>query len=271
MDVIGNKETVTNFSRQAIINYKESLYKPNNAILVVAGGLRHDNLKFKIYLKIIQEKFNGWEKGRTGDFIKITKNQTKPQTLIYNKKTEQAHFCLGFQTFGITDERKYALSILATILGGGASSRLFVEVREKRGLCYYIHTSRELYQETGSIVSQAGVTKDMEKVREAIKAVYEEHKKIYKKGIKEKELRKAKEMIKGRLLLSLEDSFNVGNFFAMGQLLENKIEIPTELIKKIETITSQEVVELAKEIFQLKNLNLSVIGPFEKNLKFEII
>ena len=111
----------------------------------------------------------------------------------------------------------------------------------------------------------------MEKVREAIKAVYEEHKKIYKKGIKEKELRKAKEMIKGRLLLSLEDSFNVGNFFAMGQLLENKIETPTELIKKIETITSQEVVELAKEIFQLKNLNLSVIGPFEKNLKFEII
>jgi len=275
MDVIGKKETVNNFSRQTIIDYRESLYRPNNAVLIVAGGLQQKYQKLNIknkkyisniknYLETIKKKFNEWENGRTGDFIKVTKSQIKPQTLIYNKKTEQAHFCLGFRTFGIKDKRKYVLSVLATILGGGASSRLFVEVREKRGLCYYIHTGRELYQETGYLVTQAGVVKDEDKIKQAIDAVLAEHKKIYQKGIPDKELAKAKEMIKGRMLLSMEDSFNVASFFGFRKLLEKKLISPEEAIAKIEKVSAKEVVDLAKEIFIPKRLNLSIIGPLEK-------
>ncbi len=175
---------------------------------------------------------------------------------------------MGFPTFGSSDKRKYTLSVLATILGGGASSRLFVEVREKRGLCYYIHTGRELYQDTGYIMTQAGVTKDVVKINEAVKATYNEYQKIISGKISSEEIARAKEMLKGRLLLSLEDSFNVGNFFGMKNLLENNSETPEQVIEKIQKVTIKEVQALAKEIFKSEKLNFAIIGPLtEKDIK----
>ena len=265
MDVIGTKETVGNFSRKTIIDYKNSLYQPNNAILIIAGGLsQFSNLTIEQYLLTIKNKFAHWKSDKFTDFIKYSEVQSKPQSLVHYKKTEQAHFCLGYRTFGLHDKRKYALSILATILGGGASSRLFIELREKRGLCYYIHTGREAFQETGYIMTQAGVTKEKDKIKQAVEAVINEHQKIAKTGATKEELKRAKEMLKGRMLLSLEDSFNVANFFGMRQLLEKTQELPEELIKKIEKVTGDEVEELAKEIFVKEKLNFTVIGPLQK-------
>ncbi len=296
MDVIGTKHTVAGYTRNTVVDYMRQLYRPNNAVLIIAGGLEirdsasqflsHESLTLNLskssqgplgsekiaiassqlnyYLNIIKEKFNGWERGEFSDFIKVKESQKEPQKLIYNKKTEQAHFCLGFRAFGIKDERKYILSVLSMILGGGASSRLFVEVREKRGLCYYIHTGRELYQDVGYIVTQAGVTKEEGKVKEAVNAVINEYEKI-KKGVTKEEMIKAKEMIKGRMLLSLEDSFNVANYFGMKKLIEDKTETPEELIVKIEKVTSEQVVKLAKELFTKEKMNFSIIGPLQQN------
>jgi len=289
MDVIGTKETVGSFTRETITNYKRSLYSPNNSVLILAGGLIQNskvqfkiqkyNLKFKNketkeqysniaieqYLHVIENKFGSWKQDNFIGYEKYSQIQAKSQSLVHYKKTEQAHFCLGYPTFGIKDERKYALSILATILGGGASSRLFVEIREKRGLCYYIHTDREHFQETGYIMTQAGVTKEKDKIKQAVGAVVDEHEKIAKIGATKEELRRAKEMLKGRLLLSLEDSFNVANFFGMKQLLEKSPESPEELIDKIEKVTGDQVKELAKEIFVKEKLNFTVIGPLREN------
>lgn len=216
------------------------------------------------YLSIIEEKFSSWKNGQKASLQKVKETQNRPQILLKPKKTEQTHFCLGFRAFSFFDKRKYALSLLATILGGGMSSRLFIEVRERRGLCYYISTGRELYYDVGNMVTQAGVANDLDKLKKAIELILKEHKKIIRGEVKKEELTKAKELIKGRLLLSMEDSFNVASFFGTKKLLQNKIETPQETIRNLEKINLNDIVNVASDIFKPKNLNLALIGPFEK-------
>ena len=284
-DIAGTKNTVQSFNRQTFTDYISSLYHPNNAVLIVAGGLSNLSGKarqrkffdgkqqtaknllsspFVEYLEVIQEKFENWKSGEKSSFVKIKESQTRPQMLIKYKKTEQAHFTLGFRSFSFNDDRKYALNLLATILGGGMSSRLFIQVRERRGLCYYISSGGEFYHDCGSFVTQAGVTNDLGKVKEAVKTVIDEHNKIKTGDIKKEELSKAKEMIKGRLMLSMEDSMNIASFFGTKKILQNKIMTPQEIIEKIAAITVKEITELAKEVFIPKNLNFALIGPFEE-------
>ncbi len=267
-DIAGTKETIQSFNRLTFTDYINSLYYPNNAVLVVAGGLQGPTLQEGRTLQIIEEKFGDWKSGEKLTFEKIIESQTEPQMLIKYKKTEQAHFSLGFRTFSFNDDRKYALNLLSTILGGGMSSRLFIQVRERRGLCYYISSGGEFYHDCGSFITQAGVTNNLDKVKEAVKTVLEEHEKIKMGDIKKEELLKAKEMIKGRLMLSMEDSMNIASFFGTKKILQNKIETPEEVIKKIESVTVKEITELAKEVFIPKNLNFALIGPFkEKNFQ----
>lgn len=260
-DIAGNRETVTSFNRDTFVDYMDSLYHPNNAVLVVAGGLDKGE---KDFLKIIEEKFGSWKSGKSNGFTKFNKEQNEPRILVHYKKTEQAHFCLGFPIFGIHDKRKRILNILITILGGGASSKLFQEVREKKGLCYYIGTGAEQYLETGSIVTQAGIAKDVEKVKIALAATLIEHENMVKGSFSDEDIIRAKEMIKGRLLLSMEDSFNIANFYGNKQLLENRIESPEEIIKKIMLVSRAEIVSLAKEIFTKNKRNFTIIGPFKQ-------
>ena len=150
------------------------------------------------------------------------------------------------------------------------SSRLFIQVRERRGLCYYISTGVESYSDCGNIVTQAGVTKDINKIKEAVKAILGEHKKITQGDIDKVELVRAKELIKGRLLLSLEDTANVANFFGNRLLLQNKILTPEQIITEIEKVTIKDIINLSKDIFVEKNLNFALIGPF-KNKDFDNI
>jgi predicted Zn-dependent peptidase len=259
-DIAGYKETIQKFDRNTFVNYIKSLYHPGNSVLVVAGGLKDKGQ----YLELIKSKFKDWKKGQKNKYIPIIESQTEPQTLVKYKKTEQAHFCLGFRTFSFNDNRKYALSVLSAILGGGMSSRLFIQVRERRGLCYYISTGSELYEDCGNIVTQAGVTNNLEKVREAIQTILNEHKKVTEGDIKDDEVNRAKELIKGRLLLSLEDSSSIASFFGNKKLLQNKVETPTEVVDKIMAVKKEEIIKLAKEIFVNKNLNFSIIGPFKQ-------
>ena len=276
-DIAGTKKTVQSFNRQTFTDYIDSLYHPNNAVLIVAGGLsnlfervRHRPAQREVsspiskYLEIIEEKFGNWKRDNKSTFEKIKESQSKPQVLIKYKKTEQAHFSLGFRTFSFNDERKYALNLLSTILGGGMSSRLFIQVRERRGLCYYISSSGEFYHDCGSFVTQAGVTNNLEKIKEAIKTIMNEHNKIKTDDIKKEELLKAKEMIKGRLMLSMEDSMNTASFFGTKKILQNKIMTPSEIIEKIEAVTVEEIAELAKNIFTPDKLNFALIGPFKE-------
>ena len=144
------------------------------------------------------------------------------------------------------------------------SSRLFIQVRERRGLCYYISTGNELYSDCGNIVTQAGVTNSIDKVREAIKVIIKEHNKVVLGEINRDELKRAKELIKGRLMLSMEDSAAVATFFGTKKLLQNQVETLEEVIDKIEKVSAEEVSALAKDIFKKSALNFALIGPFKE-------
>ncbi len=260
-DIVGTKKTVRSFKRSDFSDYLGRYYAPKNAVLVVAGGFE----KGKDYKKIIEASFGHWTgEAKALDSLEVNETQTGPRQLIFHKATEQAHFCFGFRTFSFFDKRKYALSVLSTILGGGASSKLFSEVREKRGLCYYISTGRQHYHDVGNLVTQAGVPKEIGKIKEAVAATWAEHKKMAGGQISNDELVRAKEMIKGRFLLSMEDSFNVAHHYGKKKLLENTSEEPGEIMARIEKVTRDEIVALALEIFQPERINLSLIGPVDE-------
>ncbi|MBI4226608.1 insulinase family protein [Candidatus Roizmanbacteria bacterium] len=221
------------------------------------------------YLDIIKEKFTKWSGlrqgyGGRGGLIKVVEKQKKSGSYIYYKKTEQTHFSLGFRAFSFKDARRYTLAVLSTILGGGASSRLFIEVRERRGLCYYIHTGPEHYHDVGYMTTQAGVTNNLETIKRAIDTILKEHKDIMKGKIKKEELSRAKEIIKGRILLSMEDSANVASWYGTKQILEGKTETVDDVIGKIQRVSGDEVIELAKQIFRPERLNLALVGPFKE-------
>lgn len=273
-DIGGTKQTVVNFKRKTFLDYMKRLYHPKNTMLIVAGGLgkiRNSKLEIQKYQQIVKERFGEWKNGEKTTFVKVKDKQEKPQVLLQYKKTEQTHFCLGFRAYSFSDEKKYATGILATILGGGMSSRLFIEVRERRGLCYYISSGREMYHDVGNFVTRAGVTNNLDKTKQAIEITLKEHKKIVQGDVKNEELEHAKEILKGRLLLSLEDSQNVANFLGTKYLLEEKIETIQELIGKFEKVTLGDVVDVATEMFKPEKLNLALIGPFRKQQEFEQI
>lgn len=267
-DILGTKETVTSFTRDTFTSYMSRFYHPKNVVLVVAGGLKYNGFKkdedYAGYVSLIEEKFGAWNGESAAEYKPVQELQTEPQFILKSKKTEQAHFCLGYRTFSFFDNRKYVLSVLSAILGGGMSSRLFNEVREKRGLCYYISTGRQLYHDVGNMVTQAGVVNNIEKVHESVKVTLAEHKKLAEGEATAEELKNAKELIKGRLLLSLEKSENVASFFGNELILRNEVDSVQNVIEEVEKVTLEQVTALAKDTFKPEKLNFSLIGPFEK-------
>jgi predicted Zn-dependent peptidase len=276
-DILGTKETINSFKKETFTNYMKRFYHPSNVVLVVAGGLGDNSIGIsdedikKLYLNTIEEKFGRWNHNKDEVFVPIKETQTKPELIVRFKKTEQAHYCLGFRAFSFYDKKKYALSVLAAILGGGMSSRLFIEVRERRGLCYYISTGRQLYHDVGNIVTQAGVVNDIGKIKESIELTLKEHKKIKDGEVTEEELVKAKALIKGRLLLSLEKSENVASFFGNELILRKELEQIDDVVASIDKVTRADITALASEIFTNENLDFSIIGPFEKEDEFKSV
>jgi predicted Zn-dependent peptidase len=257
-DIAGTKDTVSSITRKTITDYMDQLYFPENAVLIIAGGIGASKFSF--------EKWEDWGNSsiNSKSFKKYESGQSKKAVKVLNKKTEQAHFCLGYRMFSQHDKRRYALSVLSTILGGGMSSRLFIEVRERRGLCYYVSTGRDLYEDTGTLVTQAGVTNNKHKLNEAIKVIIDEHEKIASGSLKEEELQRAKELIKGRLLISLEDSQTVAAFEGTKYLFEKNVIKPEDVLSEIDNVTSDQVKKIATEFIVSRGLNIAVIGPYHE-------
>jgi len=269
----GYKETVGKFTCKTFLDYMENLYKPSNVILVIAGGISVGNrhaCSLNKYVDIIQEKFSSWEDGQKASFLNFSDTQNSPQILIKTKKTEQAHLILGYRGLNYTHPKRYVQSVLMTILGGGMSSRLFYQVRERRGLCYYVHSDSEPFSETGYVYTRAGLTVDAKKINEAIKVIIDEHQKIATGELKDEEVKKAKEMVKGRLILSLEDTHDLASFVGRKLIFEGKIVEPQEIIKKIDAITKEEIIDLAKKLFVKEKFNLALLSPItEDKISFQ--
>jgi len=267
-DITGTKKTVSRFKRLTFLNYINRHYFPSNAVFIVAGGIKETIQPLK---QIISQRFADWRRGRAASYLHGKEKQIKPRSRLEYKKTEQAHLVLGFRAFPFSDSRKYVSLVLATILGRGMSSRLFYQLRERRGLCYYISSSIKLYQDTGSFYTRAGVANSQERIGEAVKLILAEHKKIVVGQLEEEEIKRAKEIVKGRLILSLEDSFNLANFYGLRYLLENKIQSPLSLMEKVDKVSRQELISLAKDLFRSEKLNFSLISSYkELPLEFNI-
>jgi predicted Zn-dependent peptidase len=263
-DIAGTKESVSGISREKIIDYMKSQYVASNTIICVAG-----NIKEAQAVKKIKKYFLKINKGEFVKKLPVVEKQEKPEILMHSKKTDQAHFCLGVRGYDIFHPQRYAFEILGTILGGMMSSRLFEEIRSKLGIAYYVGTSANSDPDTGSLSTRAGV--DNNKIDLAITTVLKEYKKISQKKVPAAELKKAKDYIKGKTILYLESSDALASFYSGQDLLEKKILTPKQIFSKIDKVTQNDILKVAKDIFRPEKLNLALIGPFENKLRFEKI
>jgi len=255
--VIGEKENILGFNKEKVLEYYQSHYLPSNTIICIAGAVNSEEIEKKM-----GSYFKDMKKGQAGKKVKAKDEQSKPEILIHNKKTDQTHFCLGVRAYNLFDERKYALALLAVILGGNMSSRLFIKVRERNGLAYSIHTSADNSTDTGYLVTQAGI--DHKNLEKSVKLILQEYKDLKDKKITEKELQKAKDYLKGITSLSLDASDSQASFYGIQELLEKNILTPEEKFKKIDKVSINDINRIAEDIFLPSKLNLAIIGPFEE-------
>ena len=263
-DTLGTKNNVKNFKRRDFIDYYRNYYTGENTVVVIAGNIKNND----IYKKT-EKYFQAVSKSEHSDKLKSYDKQNKPALKLQYKKTDQSHLCLGVRGYSVSHKDKYALDILSVILGGNMSSRLFVKVRERKGLAYAIHTSSENYQEVGYLVTYAGLNNNF--LEEAIKIILREYKKLTRKEVGEEEIRRAKDYIKGKSLIALESSDAVANFVGHQEIATGKILTIQEKFAKLEAVTADDLRRVARDIFVNEKLNLALIGPFKNKKRFENI
>ncbi len=265
--VIGFEKTVVGVKIKDLISFRDRWYSPKNMILVLSGNLSGaENL-----MEMLEEKF-GSLKGKSEERKQEDGSQfftqDSPRVSVVNKKTEQAHLVMGVRTFGYEDERVYPLWVMNQILGGNMSSRLWNEVREKRGLAYYVGSNFHNHNQIGALAARAGVK--LNKVEEAIMVIKEELVKLAVEKVSEEELEMGKEGVKGGLRLDLEDSQEVAEMVAEDWVMrKGKIRGVEEIIEKVDKVSASEILKVAKEVINEKQLNLSLVGPFKSKDRFE--
>jgi len=250
--IIGTRDVLEKINRDSIIDYMNSNYAANNTVITVAG-----NIDEQIFDKIAN-LFNRLEGNQ--ETLNIQSVTIHPEKIVVNKKTEQAHICLANKGYEIGNENTHALAIINNILGGSMSSRLFQEIREERGLAYSIYSYHSAYIDNGMYVSYIGTSpKHVEQALQVIDNVY---KQVYNTGITKEELHKAKEQLKGMLMLSLESTTSRMNRLGKNELLLNRQIDLDETIDKVNAVTLEQANMVCKEVFAEKSA-IAAIGPFD--------
>jgi len=241
-DIVGTVAHIKSFKRQDFINYFKRQYGATSATLIVAGNLpkNTNNLVKK---------------------VKVKEAQKQPAMILIKKKTDQVTLSLGVRTGATNDKDEFIVRVLAIILGGSMSSRLFIEIRERRGLAYSVRTSSELFSDTGYLTTTTGIKLGHEE--EAVNLIIEAYKKVSKELIPEEEITRAKDMLKGRLTISLEASDDLANWYGRQAIYRKKYLTPADYIEEITKITAADLKRVAKKIFVEHNLNLALIGPID--------
>jgi len=259
---LGTKENISNFNRDKIVNYYKSHYGASNVLVCVAGDIKKQETENKI-----KNHFSNIIKNKIQEKPSVKEKQGGTAVYLHHKKTDQTHLCLGVRGFNLLSEERYPQALLATILGGNMSSRIFISVRVKKGLAYYIRTSSSANTDTGYLVTQAGV--DHSNIDKAVKGILKEYKNLKNNKIQKEELKKAKDYLKGKMVLSLESSDTQASFYATQEVIEGKILTPEQKFKKIDEISVNDIKEVADKIFRPNKLNLALIGPFKDESKFK--
>jgi len=252
--IIGTVESVKSVDRKALADFKRKYYTASNIVVSACGSLDSDKLE-----QDVEKIFSGFKQDKPNTFSAAKEKPGAPALKILNKDTEQTHMALGFRTFKREHPLKHALSMLHIVLGANMSSRLFNELREKRGLAYEIGAVVKRFQDTGAFIVHAGI--DNKKVPEAIKLVLEELRKSSAELINDGEFRRAKEFYAGQLKLALEDTLEHMLWIGETTLMLNKVFSLDKIIAEVNQVDKESIRAVSRKIFRDTNINLSLIGP----------
>jgi predicted Zn-dependent peptidase len=263
-DIIGRKETIRGATRDTFLDYTGRWYKPERMIVGLGGNLGDDPVGR------VEELLGDLERVETGAPPAAQLESTNgPRVKIHHKQSDQAHLCLGVPSYPLEHPDRYALQLVATVLGTGMSSRLFTEVRERRGLAYYVFGINHSYTDAGSLYSQAGV--DINRADEAVETIVRELRKIVDETVGSAELEKSRNLAKGRFLLQLENPQGMIMFGLRREVLEGGAVEPSEVQEGLDAVTAEDVQRVAQDVIGGNGLNLALIGPFEDAAKFEAL
>jgi len=219
--------------------------------------------------KKVEKLFSDMRTGKKGKKDKVKDVQSSPAVRVRFKQTDQAHLVLGVRGLSLSHKDRAVARVIAGILGAGMSSRLWHRLREEMGVCYYARATHNSRTDHGSFIAFAGV--DIKRIEEVIGVILEEFKKLTIEEVGEKELKKVQESLNGGMMMSLEASDEVAEFFGFQELLQGEIKKPKEVADKVRAVTAKDVMRVAKKLMVDKNLNLAVVGPYKDGKKFESI
>lgn len=251
-DTIGTHKVINSVQQKDFTDYKELLYTPDNLVIAFAGKISDEQA-----LRLAEQYFGS---------ISGSKKRTFPPLTVYGpdkvflrtKKTEQSHLVLGAPGVSSQDPMHFAQKALAVILGGNMSSRMFLNIREAKGMCYYINTDVDSYMDAGSIATSAGI--DQSRLEEAVRLIIAEYDALTGDGVSEEEVDRAKSFMRGKIILSLEDSEELAHFYGKQQLMYPKVRDVNAYLKEIDAVTKADVDTLARKLLSHENLRLTVIG-----------
>ena len=262
-DVGGTKESVASLSRDMIVDWFRHQYGASSIVISIAGGLSEDEV-----LSILAPKLKQWPSNSPYSLHPaVNRNSKSYQARLEYRETEQAHLSLSFSGVGRSDPDRFVLDLMCAVLGEGMSSRLFLQVRENLGLVYDIHSSASHYSDTGSIVIDFGV--DPGKASLAVETILEELNKI-KQGVAEEELHRARELLKGRLLLRMEDTRTLAAWSGAQELLTNKVLSVAEVVDSLDAVQPNDISTIASRFLKRDELNLAVVGPYQDIEPFKL-
>ena len=262
-DIIGSKDTVRGATRDSFLGYLDRWYRPERTVVGLGGKLEGDvNAELEALLGDLEPAETG-----AATPVQLRETDGKPRVLVHTKPSDQAHVCIGLRSYPLRHPDRYALQLMTTVLGGGMSSRLFTEVRERRGLAYYVFGLNNSYTDAGSLYAQAGV--DINRIDDAVATIVRELRRIAEEPVPAAELEKARSSAKGRFVLQLESPHGTILFGLRREVLEGEAVEPADVLAGLDAVTVEDVSRVAQDVVGGKGLNLALIGPFDDAERFE--
>ncbi len=250
--ILGTKETVRRFEQEILQRYWSRFFIPNNMIISAAGNLKHED-----FVQLVAKRFSELPQGKNG--FQQAPPKIHPRIVMRNKKAlEQVQICVGVPSHSISHEHRYSSFILSTLLGGGMSSRLFQNIRERQGLAYAIYSELNPYRDTGCLSVYAGTSR--ETAPKVVQSIVAEFAKLKTEAVPAEELRRSKDQLKGSLMLSLESSMSRMSNLARQEMYFDRFLSQNEIIERIEAVSQEELMQTANEFFRRESLAVTVLG-----------
>jgi predicted Zn-dependent peptidase len=260
--IVGPKENIKIMRRADFIDYRMRHYVSEATTIIVAGKINENDV-----MKKVTQAFKGISNRKKEDKRKVIESQNAPQISIFYKETDQTHIVIGSRTFNAYNKYNPIIRVMGAVLSGGMSSRLFQRMRDQLGICYYVRAGNDVFTDHGVFAVSAGV--DSTRLKEGIKAILEELKRIATETINPEELKKVKQYLIGSLHLGLESSDSVADFYGGQEIIHKDLKNPEDIVKEINAVTAEDVKFMAERIFKNETLNMAIVGKFKDEKEFE--